>query len=83
MPQYVVWTQSRPNRPIFIVWLAITVGINMLALIVVDAMFSGVTIGHWGPLIVGAFVLTWASLGWTETTEPAPRSPRDEDPPVS
>ena len=58
MPEYVVWTQSRPNRPTFIVWLLITVGINMLALIVVEAMFSGVTIGHWWPLIVGALVLT-------------------------
>jgi len=58
MPEYVVWTQTRPNRPIFIVWLAITVGINVLALIVVDAMFSGVTIGHWGPLLVGAIVLS-------------------------
>lgn len=58
MPEYVVWTQSRPNRPIFIVWLAITVAINMLALIVVDALFSGVTIGMWGPLLVGAVVLS-------------------------
>ena len=59
MPTYVTtWTQSRPNRPTFLVWLLITVGINMLALIVVDAMFSGVTIGRWWPLIVGALVLT-------------------------
>ena len=33
-------------------------GINVLALIVVDWMFSGVTIGRWGSLILGAFVLT-------------------------
>jgi putative membrane protein len=58
MPTYVTtWTQSQPNRPTFVVWLLISVGINMLALIVVDAMFSGVTIGHWWPLIVGAVVL--------------------------
>ncbi len=33
-------------------------GINVLALIVVDWMFSGVTIGRWGSLLLGAFVLT-------------------------
>jgi putative membrane protein len=33
-------------------------GINTLALIVVDWMFSGVTIGGWGPLLLGAAVLT-------------------------
>ena len=33
-------------------------GINVLALIVVDWMFSGVTIGRWGSLILGALVLT-------------------------
>lgn len=33
-------------------------GINVLALIVVDWMFSGVTIGRWGSLILAAFVLT-------------------------
>ena len=33
-------------------------GINVLALIVVDWMFSGVTIGRWGSLLLGALVLT-------------------------
>jgi putative membrane protein len=33
-------------------------GINVLALIVVDWMFDGVTIGVWGSLILGAAVLT-------------------------
>ena len=33
-------------------------GINVLALIVVDWMFSGVAIGRWGSLILGALVLT-------------------------
>ena len=33
-------------------------GINVLALIVVDWMFGGVSIGRWGSLILGAFVLT-------------------------
>jgi putative membrane protein len=33
-------------------------GINVLALIVVDWMFDSVTIGRWGSLLLGAFVLT-------------------------
>jgi putative membrane protein len=33
-------------------------GINVLALIVVDWMFDGVTIGVWGSLLLGAAVLT-------------------------
>ena len=33
-------------------------GINALALIVVDWMFSGVTIGRWGPLLLAAAILT-------------------------
>jgi len=33
-------------------------GLNVLALIVVDWMFSGVTIELWGSLLLGAFVLT-------------------------
>ena len=33
-------------------------GINVLALIVVDWMFDGVTIGRWGSLLLGAAVLT-------------------------
>lgn len=33
-------------------------GINTLALIVVDWMFSGVTIGRWGSLLLGAAILT-------------------------
>ena len=33
-------------------------GINTLALIVVDWMFSGVTIGGWGSLLLGAAILT-------------------------
>lgn len=33
-------------------------GVNTLALIVVDWMFSGVTIGLWGSLLLGAAVLT-------------------------
>ena len=33
-------------------------GINTLALIVVDWMFGGVTIGGWGSLLLGAAILT-------------------------
>ena len=33
-------------------------GINVLALIVVDWMFDGVTIGRWGPLLLAAAILT-------------------------
>jgi putative membrane protein len=33
-------------------------GVNTLALIVVDSLFDGVTIGRWGPLLLGAAVLT-------------------------
>lgn len=41
-----------------LVRLLILWGINVLALIVVDWMFSGVTIGRWGSLLFGALVLT-------------------------
>ena len=33
-------------------------GVNTLALIVVDWLFDGVTIGRWGSLLLGAAVLT-------------------------
>lgn len=33
-------------------------GINVLALIVIDWMFGSVSIGVWGSLLIGAFVLT-------------------------
>ncbi|MFN8224057.1 MAG: phage holin family protein [Gaiellales bacterium] len=57
MSEYTRWTRSTPDRPTFVVWLAIAVGINMLALIVVDAVFGGVAIGRWGPLVVAGLVL--------------------------
>ena len=44
-----------------LVRLLIGVGVNMLALAVVDALFSGVSIGHWWPLIAGAAVLGFAN----------------------
>jgi putative membrane protein len=42
---------------IWVVRLLVLWGINVLALIVVDWMFDGVTIERWGPLLLGAFVL--------------------------
>lgn len=36
-------------------------GINTLALIVVDWMFGGVSIGRWGPLLLAAAILTIAN----------------------
>ncbi len=41
--------------------LLIRWGINTLALIVVDWMFSGVSIGRWGPLLLAAAILTIAN----------------------
>jgi putative membrane protein len=42
---------------IWIVRLLILWGINVLALLVVDEIFDSVSIGRWGSLLVGAFVL--------------------------
>jgi putative membrane protein len=51
------WATSAPNRPVFLVWLPITVGINILALIVINWLFDSVEIeGGWSYLI-GAIVL--------------------------
>ena len=41
--------------------IAILIGSNVLALLVVDWMFSGVTIGGWWPLVIGATVLGFAN----------------------
>ncbi|GIU95002.1 MAG: membrane protein [Gaiellaceae bacterium] len=41
-----------------VVRLLVLWGINTLALIVVDWLFGGVEIGGWGPLLLGAAVLT-------------------------
>ena len=42
------------------IWVALLIrwGINTLALIVVDWMFGGVSIGRWGPLLLAAAILT-------------------------
>ena len=41
--------------------IAILIGTNVLALLVVDCMFSGVTIDGWWPLVIGATVLGFAN----------------------
>ena len=41
--------------------LLIRWGINTLALIVVDWVFDGVSIGRWGPLLLAAAILTIAN----------------------
>jgi putative membrane protein len=43
---------------VLLVALLVRWGINTLALIVVDWMFDGVTIGRWGPLLLAAAILT-------------------------
>ena len=42
---------------VFLVRLLVLWGINVLALMVVDALFDGVRIERWGPLLLGALVL--------------------------
>jgi putative membrane protein len=42
--------------------LAVVYGINVLALIVVDWMFSSVSIGRWGSLLFGALILTIGNI---------------------
>ncbi len=52
-----VWMSESPRSRGFLAWLVITVGVNMVSLIVVDGLFSGVSIARWWPLILGATVL--------------------------
>lgn len=67
-----------------VVWvLAMALSRTILAVHWVTDTVGGVMVGASAALIVGAFVLTWASLGWMQSTEPEPRSPRVEDPPLS
>jgi putative membrane protein len=42
---------------VWVIRLLILWGINVFSLIVVDWIFDSVTIGRWGSLLVGAFVL--------------------------
>jgi putative membrane protein len=43
-----------------LIWVALLIrwGLNILALIVIDWMFSGVSIDRWGSLLLGAAILT-------------------------
>jgi putative membrane protein len=43
-----------------VIWIALLIrwGLNVLALIVVDWMFSSVSIGRWGSLLLAAAILT-------------------------
>jgi putative membrane protein len=43
-----------------VIWVALLIrwGVNVLALIVVDWLFDGVTIDRWGPLLLAAAILT-------------------------
>ena len=43
--------------PEWIVHLLVRWGVNVLALMVIDALFSSVSIGRWGSLLIGAAVL--------------------------
>jgi putative membrane protein len=47
---------------VIFVALLIRWGINTLALIVVDWMFGGVSIGRWGPLLLAAAILTIGNI---------------------
>ena len=55
------WVRESPDPPGFIAWLLLTVAINVLALLVVDWLFDGVTIDLWWPIILGALVLGLAN----------------------
>ena len=46
---------------IWVFRLLVLWGLNTLALMVVDWLFDGVTIGRWGSLLVGALVLTFGN----------------------
>lgn len=67
-----------------VVWVvAMALSRTILAVHWITDTLGGALVGASAALIVGAFVLTWASLGWTKTAEPASRSHRDADPPLS
>jgi putative membrane protein len=55
------WVSSKPNRPGFVVWLLITVGINVVALIVVDWIFDSVAISGFWSFFLGALTLGLAN----------------------
>jgi putative membrane protein len=53
--------RSAPSDPGFVVWLLITVGINVLALIVVNWLFDSVSIEGFWSFLIGALVLGLAN----------------------
>jgi putative membrane protein len=55
--QVVFVSRRTPEGPSFVVWLIVAVGVNVLALIVVDGLFSGVEIARWWPIVLAATVL--------------------------
>jgi len=64
-----------------VVWVvAMALSRTLLAVHWITDTVGGALVGASAALLVGAFVLSWASLGWTPTPDPAARSPRDEDP---
>lgn len=67
-----------------VVWVVLmALSRTLLAVHWITDTLGGALVGASAALIVGAFVLSWASLGWLPTPEPAQRSTRDADPPVS
>ncbi|MBD8012387.1 phosphatase PAP2 family protein [Microbacterium sp. NPDC077391] len=72
------------------VWVAIIGAVWVMAMALSRTLLAvhwftdtvgGALVGASAALLVGAFVLSWASLGWTPASS-ASRSSRDDDPPV-
>ena len=55
------WAASTQGRSVFLVWLLITVGINVLALLVINWLFSSVAIEGFWSFFLGALVLGLAN----------------------
>ena len=55
------WAASTQGRSVFLVWLLITVGINVLALLVINWLFSSVAIEGFWSFFIGALVLGLAN----------------------
>jgi putative membrane protein len=55
------WAASTQGRSVFLVWLLITMGINVLALLVINWLFSSVAIEGFWSFFLGALVLGLAN----------------------
>lgn len=67
-----------------VVWVvAMALSRTILAVHWITDTLGGALVGASAALLVGAFVLTWASLGWNRPIDALSRSPRVADPPVS